>query len=70
MTHDETIELKRLKLWIGMKLVDIEQHLCDIGLESMTHITFVARDPTNPDMFIVLNNVDDLQEVAALLTSH
>ena len=61
------MNMEKLKDVIGEKLVEIMELLEDIGLENMTNITFIARDKSNPELFIVMSNEDDQQDVIPLL---
>jgi hypothetical protein len=59
--------LEKLKNAIGFQMLDIEGMLEDRGISGVK-LSFVARSPTNPNMFIILSN-DDIAAVAELLAN-
>ena len=57
-----------LQMEIVEHLDEIELYLHRVGLTEITKFTVIARDPNNPEMFIVVTN-DNEKEIAELLLS-
>ena len=50
-----------------LKLLEIEDYVKAAGLLSIEKFTLVARDPSNPEMFVVITNEENIMEIVPLL---
>lgn len=58
--------LNDLRLYIGDRLARIEDMVHDqFGLAAVTRFTLVARDPDNPNLYVVVTNEPDQEAMAA-----
>jgi hypothetical protein len=59
--------LEKLRLAVAVHLDAIQDTCKQFGLGGIRNLTLVARDPDNPEMYIVLTNEDDPAPVMELL---
>lgn len=62
LTREEKLEI--MQEILSPKLDELYTLLSRNGLKSMTEVTFVARDPNNHNMYIILGNDPDMSRVA------
>lgn len=63
--------MNELRLYIGDRLVSMEKMIHkEFGLTAITRFTLVARDPSNPNMYVVVTNEpqEAFEKVAGLIT--
>lgn len=50
--------MQRLHVFIGLRLVQIEDEVRRLGLKAITNYTLIARDPDNGNMCLLVTNED------------
>lgn len=63
------MRMSALKLHIATKLISIEDELKSLGLEGISKMTLIARDPDNDDMLVCVSN-DDLERAFQAAIKH